>query len=140
MTDASTGDLFEVGPRLALKPVVDFGAFLREAFGEGPCGCLRCVESCGIETGYEHRHTLDVGGVISRRFAKTTASDVLQAQKKACVAYFKPNAPVTGSLDMEAVKAFVTPTLHERLRVLAMASGLAKARDGELILMAISDS
>ena len=38
-----TGDLFEVDKRLSLKPVVDFNAYLRSAFGDGPCSCIRCT-------------------------------------------------------------------------------------------------
>lgn len=88
----------------------------------------------------KHRHTLDVGEVISRRISKAMASDVLQALKKACLAYFKPDMPVTGSLDVEAIKALVPPTLRERLWVFAPPSGLAEARDNKQILKAIRDS
>ena len=36
-----TGDLFEVDKRLSLKPEVDFNSYLRSAFGDGPCTCIR---------------------------------------------------------------------------------------------------
>lgn len=44
-----TGDLFEVDKRLALKPIVEFNAYLRAAFADGPCACGRCVASQGDE-------------------------------------------------------------------------------------------
>ena len=44
-----TGDLFEVDKRLSLKPVVDFNAYLRNAFGDGPCTCVRCAAAGGVD-------------------------------------------------------------------------------------------
>ena len=57
-----TGDLFEVDKRLSLKPVVDFNAYLRTAFGDGPCTCIRCTASGGDETGYAFQHTFTFDG------------------------------------------------------------------------------
>jgi hypothetical protein len=79
-----TGDLFEVDKRLSLKPVVDFNSYLRSAFGDGACTCIRCTASGGDESGYAFQHTFSFDGKPSqRRFASTAGSDVLMALKKA---------------------------------------------------------
>ena len=79
-----TGDLFEVDKRLSLKPVVDFNSYLRSAFGDGACTCIRCVASGGDEAGYAFQHTFSFDGKpTQRRFASTAGSDVLMALKKA---------------------------------------------------------
>ena len=73
-----TGDLFEVDKRLGLKPVVDFNNYLRMAFGDGQCTCIRCVETAGDQTDYEYQHTFNLDGqVLNRGFASTAGSDVL---------------------------------------------------------------
>ena len=92
-------DLFEVDKRLSLKPVVDFNAYLRNAFGDGPCRCHRCGETGGDESGYSHRHTFELDGrPLHRRFANTAASDVLLALKKAWLSYTKRELPLAGEL------------------------------------------
>lgn len=131
------GDLFEVDKRLALKPVVELNNYLRQAFADGPCTCLRCKESGGDESGYEHRHTFVFAGrQVSRRFACTAASDVLAALKKAWLSYTKAELSVSGNLDLAAVEAFVDSELHERLRALLLASSLVKEVDGQWQLQA----
>ncbi|MDE1168156.1 MAG: hypothetical protein PW845_22950 [Pseudomonas sp.] len=128
-----TGDLFEVDKRLSLKPVVDFNNYLREAFGTGKCTCVRCTTSAWDETGYEFQHTFDIGGqALNRRFALTAGSDVLLALKKAWLSYTKAELSNGAILDLDAIKGFVEPGLHNRLVPLVLASGLAKDIDGKL--------
>lgn len=128
-----TGDLFEVDKRLSLKPVVDFNAYLRSAFGDGPCTCVRCTASDGDESGYEFQHTFTFEGKpVHRRFASTAGSDVLMALKKAWLSYTKAELPLSGVLALDTVKEFVKPQLHKRLAPLFVASGLVKDVDGEL--------
>jgi hypothetical protein len=130
-----TGDLFEVDKRLSLKPVVDFNSYLRSAFGDGACTCIRCTASGGDESGYAFQHTFSFDGKPSqRRFASTAGSDVLMALKKAWLSYTKAELPSTGALALETVKEFVEPQLHKRLAPLFLASGLVKDVDGELHL------
>ncbi len=130
-----TGDLFEVDKRLSLKPVVDFNSYLRSAFGDGACTCIRCVASGGEEAGYAFQHTFSFDGKpTQRRFASTAGSDVLMALKKAWLSYTKAELPSSGALALETVKEFVEPQLHKRLAPLFLASGLAKDVDGELHL------
>jgi len=128
-----TGDLFEVDKRLGLKPVVDFNNYLRMAFGDGKCTCIRCVASEGDETGYEYQHTFNLDGqVVHRRFASTAGSDVLLVLKKAWLSYTKAELEVYGNLALATVKEFVAPELHKRLAPLFLASGLVKDVDGNL--------
>lgn len=132
-----TGDLFEVDKRLSLKPVVDFNAYLRAAFGNGQCTCGRCVASKGDETGYACQHTFNFDGqVANRRFASTSGSDVLLALKKAWLSYTKAELAVSGELALDTVKEFVEPQLHKRLLPLLLASGLVKDVDGSLQIQA----
>ncbi|UEH06255.1 hypothetical protein [Pseudomonas sp. HN8-3] len=128
-----TGDLFEVDKRLSLKPVVDFNAYLRSAFGDGPCTCVRCAASGGDESDYEFQHTFTFDAKpVHRRFASTAGSDVLMALKKAWLSYTKAELPLSGVLVLDTVKEFVEPQLHKRLAPLFVASGLVKDVDGEL--------
>jgi hypothetical protein len=128
-----TGDLFEVDKRLSLKPVVDFNAYLRSAFGDGPCTCVRCTAANGDETGYAFQHTFSFDGKPThRRFASTAGSDVLMVLKKAWLSYTKAELPLNGVLVLETVKEFVEPQLHKRLAPLFLASGLVKDVEGEL--------
>ncbi|MBC2381355.1 hypothetical protein HF257_15155 [Pseudomonas sp. WS 5106] len=128
-----TGDLFEVDKRLSLKPVVDFNSYLRSAFGDGPCTCMRCTASKGDETDYAFQHTFTFDGrPTHRRFATTAGSDVLQVLKKAWLSYTKVELPLSGVLTLDTVKDFVDPQLHKRLAPLFLASGLVKDVEGEL--------
>ncbi|WP_338477579.1 hypothetical protein VRB67_13405 [Pseudomonas trivialis] len=130
-----TGDLFEVDKRLSLKNVVDFNAYLRSAFGDGPCTCVRCVAGGGDESGYEFQHTFSFDAKPThRRFASTAGSDVLMALKKAWLSYTKAELPLSGVLELDTVKAFVEPQLHKRVAPLFLASGLVKDVEGELHL------
>lgn len=130
-----TGDLFEVDKRLSLKPVVDFNSYVRSAFGDGPCICIRCTASGGDETGYAFQHTFSFDSKpTQRRFASTAGSDVLMALKKAWLSFTKAELPSSGALALETVKEFVEPQLHKRLAPLFLASGLVKEVDGELHL------
>ncbi|CAI8969664.1 MULTISPECIES: hypothetical protein [Pseudomonas] len=130
-----TGDLFEVDKRLSLKPVVDFNSYVRSAFGDGPCTCIRCTASGGDETGYAFQHTFSFDSKpTQRRFASTAGSDVLMALKKAWLSFTKAELPSSGPLALETVKEFVEPQLHKRLAPLFLASGLVKEVDGELHL------
>ena len=131
--DKMTGDLFEVDKRLSLKPVVDFNAYLRSAFGDGPCTCVRCTAANGDETGYAFQHTFNFDGKPThRRFASTAGSDVLMVLKKAWLSYTKAELPLSGVLVLETVKEFVEPQLHRRLAPLFLASELVKDVEGEL--------
>ncbi|MFL1545333.1 hypothetical protein [Pseudomonas sp. O39] len=131
--DKMTGDLFEVDKRLSLKPVVDFNTYLRSAFGDGPCTCVRCAAANGDETGYAFQHTFHFDGKPThRRFASTAGSDVLMALKKAWLSYTKAELPLSGVLVLDTVKEFVEPQLHKRLAPLFLASELVKDVDGEL--------
>jgi len=131
-----TGDLFEVDKRLSLKPVVEFNAYLRSAFGDGLCTCIRCTASGGDENGYEFQHTFGFDGKPThRRFASTAGSDVLQALKKAWLSYTKAELPASCVLALDTVKEFVEPQLHKRLAPLFLASGLASEVDGHLNLL-----
>ncbi|KTB66863.1 hypothetical protein RJC98_25025 [Pseudomonas allii] len=128
-----TGDLFEVDKRLSLKPVVDFNAYLRSAFGDGPCSCIRCTSGNGDENGYEFQHSFTFDGKpTQRRFATTAGSDVLQVLKKAWLSYTKAELPLSGVLALDTVKEFVEPQLHKRLIPLFLASGLVKDVEGAL--------
>ncbi|MEO8493292.1 hypothetical protein [Pseudomonas sp.] len=128
-----TGDLFEVDKRLSLKPVVDFNAYLRSAFGDGPCTCVRCTAGNGDETGYAFQHTFTFDSKpTQRRFASTAGSDVLMALKKAWLSYTKAELPLSGVLALDTVKEFVEPQLHRRLVPLFLASELVKDVEGEL--------
>lgn len=130
-----TGDLFEVDKRLSLKPVVDFNAYLRSAFGDGPCSCIRCTDGNGDENGYAFQHSFTFDGKpTQRRFATTAGSDVLQVLKKAWLSYTKAELPLSGVLTLDTVKEFVEPQLHKRLVPLFLASGLVKDVDGALHL------
>ena len=130
-----TGDLFEVDKRLSLKPVVDFNAYLRSAFGDGACTCVRCAAGHGDETGYAFQHTFTFDGrPTHRRFASTAGSDVLAMLKKAWLSYSKTELPLSGVLALDTVKDFVEPQLHKRLVPLFVASELAKDVDGALHL------
>lgn len=132
-----TADLFEVDKRLSLKPVVDFNQYLQSAFGDGPCICSRCDLSSGDESAYAHPHTFSFDGKpVNRRFAVTSASDVLMALKKAWLSYTKEELLAAGVLELDTVKAFVEPQLHQRLKPLLIASGLVKEIDGHLIIQA----
>ncbi|WP_248751512.1 hypothetical protein [Pseudomonas sp. MWU15-20650] len=134
--DKMTGDLFEVDKRLSLKPVVDFNAYLRSAFVDGPCTCVRCAAGNGDETGYAFQHTFNFEAKpVQRRFASTAGSDVLMALKKAWLSYTKAELPLSGVLALETVKAFVEPQLHKRLAPLFLASGLVKDVEGSLCLL-----
>nr|WP_245362770.1 hypothetical protein [Pseudomonas sp. BP8] len=133
-------DLFEVDKRLTLKPVVDFNSYLRNAFGDGPCRCHRCVEGAGDESSYSHRHTFEFAGrQTHRRFANTAGSDVLQMLKKAWLSYKQTEMPLAGALDLTAVKGFTEADLHPRLLALVPASGLAREIDGQWQLQAQAD-
>jgi hypothetical protein len=128
-----TGDLFEVDKRLSLKPVVDFNSYLRSAFGDGRCTCIRCVASEGNEAGYEFQHTFEFDGKkVHRRFASTAGSDVLLMLKKAWLSYTKAELPLSGALALDTVKEFVEPQLHKRVAPLLLTSGLVKDVEGEL--------
>ncbi|NVZ18881.1 hypothetical protein [Pseudomonas costantinii] len=128
-----TGDLFEVDKRLSLKPVVDFNTYLRTAFGDGPCTCVRCAAGNGDETGYAFQHTFHFDAKPThRRFASTAGSDVLMALKKAWLSYTKAELPLSGVLALDTVKEFVEPQLHKRLVPLFLASELVKDVEGEL--------
>ncbi|WP_426136302.1 hypothetical protein [Pseudomonas sp. PWP3-1b2] len=130
-----TGDLFEVDKRLSLKPVVDFNAYLRSAFGDGPCTCVRCTAGNGDETGYAFQHTFTFDAKpTQRRFASTAGSDVLMALKKAWLSYTKAELPLSGVLALDTVKEFVEPQLHRRLAPLFLASEVVKDVEGELQL------
>jgi len=125
-----------VDKRLSLKPVVDFNAYLRSAFGDGPCSCIRCTASQGDETGYEFQHTFTFDGKpTQRRFASTAGSDVLQALKKAWLSYTKAELPLSGVLALDTVKEFVEPQLHKRLTPLFRSSGLVSEIERELLIL-----
>jgi hypothetical protein len=133
-------DLFEVDKRLTLKPVVDFNSYLRNAFGEGPCRCHRCVENAGDESTYSYRHTFELEGrTLNRRFANSAGSDVLLVLKKAWLSYTKHELITVGNLDMTILKAFTDASLHERLLALLPASGLARETDGQWQLQVLAD-
>ncbi|MBA1205203.1 hypothetical protein G7009_26185 [Pseudomonas capeferrum] len=124
-------DLFEVDKRLTLKPVVDFNNYLRSAFGDGPCRCIRCLEGGGDESTYSHRHTFMLEGKpFNRRFAGTAGSDVLLALKKAWLSYTKTDLPLVGNLDMTLLKSFTDMAVHPRLLALLPASGLVREVEG----------
>lgn len=133
-------DMFEQDKRLRLKPVLDFNRMLNRAFGEGPCACLRCKQSHGNETGYEHQHSFDIdGNTVNRRFAQTTDSDVFQALKKAWLAYYKEEIDVAHPLEHSQIEVFVEPSLVNRFRTLVLACGLAKEVDNKLKLQAVTE-
>ena len=128
-----TGDLFEVDKRLSLKPVVDFNTYLRNAFGDGACTCVRCSASGGDESGYEFQHTFHLDAKPThRRFASTAGSDVLLMVKQAWLSYTKAELPLSGVLALDTLKEFVEPQLHKRLAPLCLASGLVKDMEGQL--------
>ncbi|MDU9394745.1 hypothetical protein [Pseudomonas sp. zfem002] len=135
-----TGDLFEVDKRLSLKPVVDFNTYLSNAFGDGRCACARCQESGNDESAYAFAHTFEFNGIpLNRRFAITTAADVLAKLKSAWLSYNKEEMPGNGTLDLQAIKTFVEPSLQVRVKPLLLASGLAREVEGGLQLMVEGD-
>lgn len=132
-------DLFDVDKRLSLKPVVDFNSYLRNAFGEGPCRCHRCVEGADQST-YNHAHSFTFEGrQWHRRFASTSGSDVAQVLKKAWLSYTKADLNLIGTLDLTTLKTFTEATLHARLLALLVASGLAREVDDQWMLQAQAD-
>ncbi len=133
-------DLFEVDKRLTLKPVVDFNAYLRNVFADGPCRCHRCLELNGDESGFSHRHTFTFDDrTVHRRFANSAGSDVLQMLKKAWLSYTKNELPLAGQLDLDTVRTFTDAALHARLLALLPASGLAREVEGVWMLQAQVD-
>ncbi|BBP78221.1 MULTISPECIES: hypothetical protein [Pseudomonas] len=136
---AQQDDLFQVDKRLSLKPVTDFNAFLLQAFADGPCQCMRCVDAAGSESGYAFQHTFELGKVVNRQFARTTPSEVLLVLKKAWLSFFKTDLEVPGLLDLPAVQEFVKPELHIRLRPLLLACGLIEEREGGWMLQAVAE-
>lgn len=132
-------DLFQTDKRLSLKPVTDFNAFLLQAFADGPCKCLRCVEAAGVETGYAFQHTFELGKVVNRQFARTTPSEVLLVLKKAWLSFFKSELEVPGVVDLSRVHEFVKPELHVRLRPLLLACGLIVEQEGGWVLQAVAE-
>ena len=135
-----TADLFDVDKRLMLKPVVEFNSYLRSAFGEGPCTCYRCVENGGEQADYSHLHTFTFDGSVShRRFASTSASDVLLRLKKAWLSYTQEELQTLGVLNLDKLRTFIEPSLHERLITLLGVSGLAREEDGQWHLQALAD-
>ena len=132
-------DLFDVDKRLTLKPVVDFNSYLRNAFGEGPCRCHRCLEGAD-QTAYALAHTFSFDGrQWHRRFASTAASDMAQVLKKAWLSYTKADLTLSGMLDLSTVQTFTDAALHPRLLALLPASGLAREADGQWHLQAPTD-
>jgi len=132
-------DLFDVDKRLSLKPVVDFNSYLRNAFGEGPCRCHRCLEGADQST-YSHAHNfMFEGREWHRRFASTAGSDVAQVLKKAWLSYTKADLNLIGTLDLTTLKTFTEAALHPRLLALLPASGLAREVDGQWMLQAQAD-
>nr|WP_218648036.1 hypothetical protein [Pseudomonas hunanensis] len=132
-------DLFDVDKRLSLKPVVDFNSYLRNAFGEGPCRCHRCLEGADPST-YSHAHDFTFEGrQWHRRFASTAGSDVGQVLKKAWLSYTKADLNLIGVLDLTTLKTFTEDALHARLLALLPASGLAREVDGQWMLQAQAD-
>ena len=132
-------DLFDVDKRLSLKPVVDFNSYLRNAFGEGPCRCHRCLEGADPST-YSHGHVVTFEGrQWHRRFASTAGSDVGQVLKKAWLSYTKADLNMIGVLDLTTLKTFTEDALHARLLALLPASGLAREVDGQWMLQAQAD-
>lgn len=131
-----TADLFDVDKRLALKPIADFNAYLRAAFGAGTCTCIRCEQSGGLDAGYTQRHTFEFEGAPAhRRFANTRASDAFLMLKKAWLSYTKAELPLDGRFDLAGVQAFVEPALHTRLLPLLTACGLVRATEGGFALV-----
>lgn len=139
--EKTTGDLFEVDKRLALKPVRDFNKLIGDAFVAGPCSCIRCQSSEGNETDYDYQHTFEIDGQkVNRRFAITSGSDVLAALKKAWLSYTKTELDVSGHLDQSMVEQFVESDLRNRLVPLFLASGLVKEVDEKLQLQKQQDA
>lgn len=128
-------DFFQEDKRLNLKAVKDLNKLLRDVFADGPCPCIRCQESKGDESSYEHQHTFYRGDVVThRRFAISTASDVHSALTKAWLAYTKEEIDPERPVDLSVVLKFADPTLHERLELLLNISGVVVEKDGELRL------
>jgi len=136
---AQQDDMFQTDKRLSLKPVTDFNAFLLQAFADGPCKCLRCVEAAGVETGYAFQHTFELGKRVNRQFARTSPSEVLLALKKAWLSFFKSELEIPGPLELSRVHEFVKPELHVRLRPLLLACGLMVEQEGGWVLQAVSE-
>lgn len=136
-----TADLFDVDKRLALKPVADFNAYLRAAFGSGVCSCIRCEQNGGVDAGYTQRHTFEFDGTaVHRRFAITSASDAFLALKKAWLSYTRAELPLNGSFDLAGAQAFVEPALHARLLPLLTACGLVRTTEDGLELRVPQDA
>ncbi|MBP5126517.1 hypothetical protein HUS96_30860 [Pseudomonas protegens] len=121
----------EKSERLTRRPVLDFNNYLRNAFQNGPCTCHRCRG--GQENSYIKQHNFSFGGTqMSRRFASTTAGDVLNSLKKAWLSYNKLELDINLPLDLDAVMSFVDEDLQERLVPLFIESELVKLYEGEL--------
>ena len=135
---AQQDDLFQADKRLSLKPVADFNAFVLQAFADGACRCLRCMDAAGVETGYAFQHSFELGKMVNRQFARTSPSEVLQALSKAWLSFFKRELEVPGSLDLSKVHEFVKPELHVRLRPLLLACGLIVEQEDGWVLQAVS--
>jgi len=130
-----TRNRLEVDFRLSLKPIMLFNDFVERAFGDGPCTCIYCKENNGSERGYVYQHTFSFEtGVVNRRFAITSAGDVLQALRNAWLSYTKNELNATGVLPLDTIREFVKPNLQERLVPLFISSGAVKSIDGDLML------
>lgn len=124
-------DLFEDDKRLFLRPVLAFGECLMSALADGPCGCIRCKDSDGSQSGYAHLHTVEIAGqVLNRRFAISTYSDVRGALAKAWESFYKTVLPEGGRADMNSIATFVQGAALRRLEVVLYAAGVVADVDG----------
>nr|WP_225934218.1 hypothetical protein [Pseudomonas azerbaijanoccidentalis] len=108
-----------------------FAECLMAAFADGPCGCIRCKDGDGSQSGYAYLHTVEIAGrVLNRRFAISTYSDVRGALAKAWESFYKTVLPEGGRADMNAIAAFVQGPAARRIEVALYAAGVVADVDG----------
>jgi hypothetical protein len=130
-----SGISLDVDPRLSLKSIMLFNDLIDRAFGDGPCTCNRCKGNNWSECGYSYQHTfIFESGMVNRRFAITSASDVLRALSSAWLSYTKSELNTVGIVPIETIMEFVNPELQERLVPLLLACGAVRDIDGVLML------
>ncbi len=127
--------------RINLKPSKDWNDWLKDAFNEGRCECIRCIENDYIQDNFEQPHTFELDGkTLSRRFAVTTREDALTFLKSSWVSFyslvedeledFKSNIEKS-DLSISMILAFTEEDLHERLiLILRNIKGIQVSEDG----------
>jgi len=121
-------DLFDQeDKRLSLKPVKEFADLVRNAFADGQCGCILCINGGAGPAAGQAQHTYEIdGAIVSRRFAISTFADVRGGLAKAWESYYKTELPEQGPVDVDAIGILVGDEARPTLLVLLGAAGVVK--------------